>query len=87
MADSAQPVTTQTRKDAPGFVRAIGLFDGTMIVVEGGREHINQTVRIAVTSVLQTTAGKMIFGRFDERSHMVYDKERERPQREAAGGG
>jgi basic amino acid/polyamine antiporter, APA family len=33
MADSAQPVTTQTRKDAPGFVRAIGLFDGTMIVV------------------------------------------------------
>jgi hypothetical protein len=43
-----------------------------------------------VTSVLQTTAGKMIFGRFDERSHMVYDKERERPQREtapAAGGG
>jgi basic amino acid/polyamine antiporter, APA family len=33
MADSAQPVTKQTRKDAPGFVRAIGLFDGTMIVV------------------------------------------------------
>ena len=37
--------------------------------------------------VLQTTAGKMIFGRFDERAHTVYDKERERPQREAAGGG
>jgi hypothetical protein len=27
-----------------------------------------------VTSVLQTTAGKMIFGRFDERVHQVYDK-------------
>jgi uncharacterized protein YacL len=41
------------------------LDDGTMIVVEGGREHINQTVRIAVTSVLQTSAGRMIFGRYE----------------------
>ncbi len=41
------------------------LDDGTMIVVEGGRTHINQTVRIAVTSVLQTSAGRMIFGRFE----------------------
>ena len=39
------------------------LDDGTMIVVEGGREHIHQTVRVAVTSVLQTSAGRMIFGR------------------------
>jgi uncharacterized protein YacL len=39
------------------------LDDGTMIVVEGGREHINHTVRVAVTSVLQTSAGRMIFGR------------------------
>jgi hypothetical protein len=29
----------------------------------------------------------MIFGRFDERAHTIYDKERERPQREAASGG
>ena len=41
------------------------LDDGTMIVVEGGRDHINKTVRIAVTSVLQTSAGRMIFGRFE----------------------
>jgi len=41
------------------------LDDGTMIVVEGGRDHVNQNVRIAVTSVLQTSAGRMIFGRFD----------------------
>ncbi len=39
------------------------LDDGTMIVVEGGREHINRHVRIAVTSVLQTSAGRMVFGR------------------------
>ncbi len=41
------------------------LDDGTMIVIEGGREHINKNVRIAVTSVLQTSAGRMIFGRFE----------------------
>jgi uncharacterized protein YacL len=41
------------------------LDDGTMIVVEGGREHIHHTVRVAVTSVLQTSAGRMIFGRYD----------------------
>lgn len=41
------------------------LDDGTMIVVEGGREHINQSVKVAVTSVLQTSAGRMIFGRYE----------------------
>ena len=40
------------------------LDDGTMIVVEDGRGHIGQTVTIEVTSVLQTSAGRMIFGRF-----------------------
>jgi len=41
------------------------LDDGTMVVVEGGRERLNQHVRITVTSVLQTSAGRMIFGRFE----------------------
>ena len=40
------------------------LDDGTMIVVEGGRDHVNHSVRINVTSVLQTSAGRMIFGRY-----------------------
>lgn len=40
------------------------LDDGTMIVVEGGREHIGKEVKISVTSVLQTSAGRMIFGRY-----------------------
>lgn len=39
------------------------LEDGTMIVVEGGRKHINEQIRMEVTSVLQTSAGRMIFGR------------------------
>ena len=41
------------------------LDDGTMVVVEGGRDHIKQNVHIAVTSVLQTSAGRMVFGRFE----------------------
>lgn len=41
------------------------LDDGTMIVIEGGREHLSKTIRIAVTSVLQTSAGRMIFGRYE----------------------
>ncbi len=43
------------------------LDDGTMVVVDGARKLINKTIDITVTSVHQTTAGKMIFGRCDER--------------------
>ena len=39
------------------------LDDGTMIVVEEGRKYIGQTVEVMVTSVLQTSAGRMIFGK------------------------
>ena len=44
------------------------LDDGTMVVVDGARKMINKTIDINVTSVHQTTAGKMIFGRYDERA-------------------
>ena len=37
------------------------LDDGTMIVVEDGKRHIGKTVDVMVTSVLQTSAGRMIF--------------------------
>jgi Integral membrane protein (PIN domain superfamily) len=45
-----------------------------MVVVDNAKKLISKTIDISVTSVLQTTAGKMIFGRFDERTHVVYDK-------------
>ncbi|HEY6969744.1 MAG TPA: PIN domain-containing protein [Candidatus Angelobacter sp.] len=51
------------------------LDDGTMVVVDNARKLIGKNVDIAVTSVLQTTAGKMIFGKYDERSRSV-----ERPE-------
>lgn len=44
------------------------LDDGTMVVVDNARKMIGKTVDISVTSVLQTTAGKMIFGKWDERA-------------------
>ncbi|MBA4122029.1 MAG: TRAM domain-containing protein [Acidobacteria bacterium] len=47
------------------------LDDGTMVVVDNARRLIGKTADVAVTSVLQTTAGKMIFGRLWE------EKERE----------
>jgi uncharacterized protein YacL len=42
------------------------LDDGTMVVVDNARKMIGKTIDIVVTSVLQTTAGKMIFGRYIE---------------------
>ena len=42
------------------------LDDGTMVVVDNSRKMIGQTVDVTVTSVLQTTVGKMIFGRYNE---------------------
>jgi len=39
------------------------LDDGTMIVVEGGRKYIGETIDVIVTSVLQTSAGTMIFAK------------------------
>ncbi len=43
------------------------LEDGTMVVVEGGRDFINQAVPVGVTSVLQTSAGRMIFGKCEAK--------------------
>ncbi|MFL6466595.1 MAG: PIN/TRAM domain-containing protein [Pyrinomonadaceae bacterium] len=45
------------------------LDDGTMVVIDNARRLIGKTADIAVTSVLQTTAGKMIFGRLWEEKH------------------
>jgi uncharacterized protein YacL len=39
------------------------LDDGTMVVVEGGREHVGRSARVAVTNVLQKSEGRMVFGR------------------------
>jgi uncharacterized protein YacL len=51
-------------KEGKEYNQGIGyLDDGTMIVVENGRQLVGQTIETTVTSVLQTTAGRMIFAR------------------------
>jgi uncharacterized protein YacL len=44
------------------------LDDGTMLVVEGGRDHLGQRVAVVVRSVIQTASGRMIFAQFDGRA-------------------
>jgi uncharacterized protein YacL len=44
------------------------LDDGTMVVIDNARKMIGKTIDVVVTSVLQTTAGKMIFGRYIDSS-------------------
>jgi len=50
------------------------LDDGTMVVVEQGRPHIGQEVAVTVTSVHQTPAGRMIFGRIEPRTPSPADR-------------
>ncbi|HEY2016501.1 MAG TPA: PIN domain-containing protein [Bryobacteraceae bacterium] len=60
------------------------LDDGTMVVVDNAKKLISKTIDISVTSVLQTTAGKMIFGKYDERMHAAAGAEKhERPVRKS----
>ncbi|HUV66793.1 MAG TPA: hypothetical protein VMW24_23090 [Sedimentisphaerales bacterium] len=55
------------------------LDDGTMIVVEGGRNKIGRDLLISVTSSLQTSAGKMIFGKFEGFAQETGVDNRRRP--------
>jgi uncharacterized protein YacL len=51
------------------------LDDGTMIVIEGGRRVVGETVEVVVSSLLQTTAGKMIFAHIkDEDASSDFDR-------------
>ena len=44
------------------------LEDGTMVVIEGGRDHVNENIIATVTSVLQTSAGRMVFGKYESNT-------------------
>jgi uncharacterized protein YacL len=61
-----ETVTVKVIKPGEEAHQGVGyLEDGTMIVVEQGQDYIGREVTITVTSVLQTSAGRMIFGRPD----------------------
>lgn len=51
-------------QDGKEFNQGVGyLDDGTMVVVEDGRQHMNAMLNVTVTKVLQTTAGRMVFAK------------------------
>ncbi|WP_324716960.1 PIN domain-containing protein [Carboxydochorda subterranea] len=59
-----EEMSVQLIRDGKEQGQGVGyLDDGTMIVVDGGRKHIGETVDVTVTSVLQTPAGRLIFAR------------------------
>lgn len=59
-------VTIKVVKAGEGAGQGVGyLDDGTMIVIENGRDHIGKDISISVTSMLQTSAGRMVFGKFE----------------------
>jgi uncharacterized protein YacL len=63
-----EALTVRIVKPGDQIGQGVGyLDDGTMVVVEQGRSSVGQEVTITVTSVLQTPAGRMIFGRLDGR--------------------
>lgn len=62
-----EAITTKMVKtgDQPG--QGVGYMnDGTMIVVDNGKKYIGKEIEVSVTSVLQTSAGRMIFGRLGD---------------------
>lgn len=53
-------------KAGEGQDQGVGyLEDGTMVVIEGGRNHISKELDVVVTSILQTNAGRMIFAKYE----------------------
>lgn len=59
-------LTVRVSKEGREAGQGVGyLEDGTMIVVEGGRSYVGETVHVTVTSVLQTSAGRMVFARLN----------------------
>lgn len=75
IANALKPVflpgeSIEVRLVKPGEEASQGvgyLDDGTMVVIEGGREHVGELVAANVTSVLQTSAGRMVFGKYLSR--------------------
>ncbi|RJP32546.1 MAG: PIN domain-containing protein [Phycisphaerales bacterium] len=75
-----ESLTVKVIKPGEELGQGVGyLEDGTMVVAEGGRDHIGETVELTVTSVLQTSAGRMIFGRSSAAGDV--DRRRHRPAR------
>ena len=59
-----EDMVVQVIKDGKENGQGVGYMeDGTMIVIDGGRRHIGESLNVTVTSILQTAAGRMIFAK------------------------
>lgn len=77
-----EEMSVQIIKPGESPTQGVGyLEDGTMVVVEQGRNHIGQSVPLTVTSVLQTSAGRMIFGRLSGQGRPGLEKNNTVPPR------
>ena len=75
-------MTVKLVKPGESPTQGVGyLEDGTMVVVENGRAHLDHHVDLIVTSTLQTSAGRMIFGRF------AHEEDNDGPAPDQAGDG
>ena len=76
-----EPMEVKIVKNGDQAGQGVGYMDdGTMVVVENGEKYVQQTVDLTVTSVLQTSAGRMIFGKVEESN------EPERHNQHGGGG-
>lgn len=67
VAVAGETLTVRVVKEGKEYGQGVAYMpDGTMIIVEGGRNRLNEDVSVVVTSVLQTSAGRMIFTKVKE---------------------
>ena len=79
-----EPMTVRVIKEGKEYNQGVGyLDDGTMVIVENGRQCVGQTLQVVVTSVLQTNAGRMIFSR--RKTDEVADSESNDQRRSSRG--
>ncbi|MBX3119615.1 MAG: TRAM domain-containing protein [Fimbriimonadaceae bacterium] len=77
-----ETLTINVAREGSQFGQGVGyLDDGTMVVVENGRNHIGETVDTSVTQVIQTERGKMIFAEIDSEEENPDGPRRRTPGR------
>ena len=79
-----EDIPIRIMQDGKELGQGVGyLDDGTMIVVENGRQYMNATVEVTVTRVLQTVAGRMIFAHPKQPSNVISSPQPPAKQRQA----
>ncbi|MGC8964088.1 MAG: PIN/TRAM domain-containing protein [Brevinematia bacterium] len=74
-----EKLTVQILKEGKEKTQGVGyLQDGTMVVLEKGRDYIGKEVQVKVTSILQTSSGKIIFTQIDEEANNIQQNQQQK---------